>query len=258
MKSIMDVSSYGNVASITRNGWVSGIRRKGRTLPSVVSVIVYRGLWVLVNAVARLGFRLRVTGRPLIPRQGGIIVAANHASYLDIPLVGCALPRRASFLGRASLFPNTLANRLLQWVGWIPIRIDRLDRKGFGEAVARLKAGQVVVIYPEGRRTTNGDLQPAKPGIGYIVAETGCPVVPAYISGTYEAWPRGSKRVRFSPVSITFGEPMDFRPECNRETGKALYHSISSAVMERIADLGRRSPPTRSSSSEADRAVFQS
>lgn len=254
----MDARPCGRVASIARNGGVSGIGSNGRVRRSVVSGIVYRGLWVVVNAVARIGFRLRVTGRPRVPLRGGVIVAANHASYLDIPLVGCALPRRASFLGRASLFPNALANRLLQWVGWIPIRVDRFDRNGFGEAVARLKAGQVVVIYPEGRRTTNGELQPAKPGIGYIVAETGCPVVPAYISGTYEAWPPGTRRFRLFPLSITFGDPMDFRPECDRETGKPLYQYIGSTVMERIADLGRRSPPTRSSSSKADRAVFQS
>lgn len=223
-----------------------------------VSTVVYGMVWVLVYAVARIGFRLHVTGRNRIPSQGGVIVAANHASYLDIPVVGCALPRRASFLGRASLFPNAAANRLLQWVGWIPIRVDRLDRKGFAEAVSRLKAGQVVVIYPEGRRTSNGALQPAKPGIGLIVAETGCPVVPAFIGGTYEAWPRGTKRLRLSPVSITFGEPMDFRSACDRETGKALYYHISRTIMDRIAELGRMSPPNRSSSSNADRAAFQS
>jgi 1-acyl-sn-glycerol-3-phosphate acyltransferase len=201
-------------------------------------------LWVLARVVAWACFRYRVVGK--VPRTGGILVAANHASYFDIPLLGCGMTRRAWYLGRSDLFPVRGLNGVLKWLGWIPLKLGRPDRKAFDKAIALIKQGKVVVIFPEGGRSLDGRLRDPKPGLGLIVAQTGCPVVPAYLKGTFDVLPSGARRPRFRPVTVYFGEPLVFAPP--QETGgngetKKFYHDVSRTVMARIAALGRVDPP---------------
>jgi 1-acyl-sn-glycerol-3-phosphate acyltransferase len=204
-----------------------------------VSSVLYAVLWVLARTVARLCFGFRVVGS--VPKQGGLLVAANHASYFDIPLLGCGMSRRAWYLGRSDLFMPGVKG-ILQWLGWIPLKLGRLDRKAFDQAIALIRAGKVVVIFPEGGRSLDGRLRQAKAGLGMIVARTGCPVVPAYLKGTFEVLPAGAKRPRFHPVSVSFGAPLSFSREGDKET-KQFYQEVSRVVMERIAALGGVVPP---------------
>lgn len=204
--------------------------------------MVYTLLWLLVNVVARVCFRYRTVGAERVPRRGGVLLAANHESYLDIPLLGCGVRRRLYFMGRRSLFPNPVIGWICRHLGWIPIRQDRLDREGFGEAIERIKAGKAVVIYPEGGRSRDGRLLLAKPGVGVIVAKTGCPVIPVHIEGTFEALPTGARFIRCRPVTVTFGEAMDFTEDLKNLEGKAAYQHVASAVMARIAELARIVP----------------
>jgi 1-acyl-sn-glycerol-3-phosphate acyltransferase len=205
-------------------------------------MLLYWALWVAVRLLARALFRLQVSGAHHVPKKGGVVIASNHASYLDIPILGCGMRRRTSFMGRQDLFTGPTA-WLMRYLGWIPIRRERVDRKGFDEAIRRVQAGQAVVIYPEGSRTEDGRLQPGKPGVGMIVAATGCPVVPAFLEGTYDVLPPGAKRIRLGPVRVTYGAPMDFsallQDAGGEEKKKALYQRISQEVMDRISELAR-------------------
>lgn len=212
-----------------------------------MSGLVYGFLWVLFRALGVVLFRYRTCGVEHIPKKGGILIAANHASFLDIPMLGCGVPRRAAFLGRQDLFPIPGLRWVCQWLGWIPIRISRLDRQGFGTAIGLIKQGKAVVIYPEGTRTLDGPLGPGRPGIGVIVAETGCPVVPAYIGGTYDALPPKATWVRLRPITVTFGKPIDFTADAKRYAGKDFYRHVSRTVMARIAELGQVAPPAEPS-----------
>ncbi len=197
---------------------------------------------MLTRIVGWLCFRVRVVGQ--VPTTGGFVVAANHTSYLDIPLLGCGMRRRAWYLGRSDLFPVPGLNRLLQWLGWIPLRLGRLDRDAFGKAISLVNEGKVVVIFPEGSRSDDGQLQPAKAGIGMIVAQTGCPVIPAYLKGTYDVLPVRAKWPRFRPVTVTYGEPIGFAPARENGEGKKFYQEVSQTVMDRIAALGGVESPT--------------
>lgn len=208
-----------------------------------MSGFVYACIWAAFNILGRLFFRYRAHGTQHIPKTGGILFAANHASYVDIPFLGCGIPRRVSFLGRANLFPYPVLNWMFRKIAWIPLKTNRIDRAALNEAVSRLKAGKCVVIFPEGTRTPNGDLQEAKPGIGMIVAEAKCPVVPAYIAGTFEVLPIGTARLRLKPIGVHFGEPMTF-PLLEGQEPKDYYHTVSKTVMLRIAELGHVSAPT--------------
>ena len=209
-------------------------------------MLLYWTAWGLARFFARMLFRLRVFGEEHIPTAGGVLIAANHASYLDIPILGCSVRRRIWFLGRQDLFSG-IVGALLRHMGWIPIRRDRVDRRGFDEAAQRLKAGQVVVIYPEGGRSTDGTLQSGKPGLGILLETAKCPVLPALLQGTYDVLPPGAKWIRLRPITVTFGKPMDFSATlegANEETKKAVYQRISQEIMDRIADLREGHAPS--------------
>ncbi len=201
--------------------------------------MLYRIAHVVVYLLARWFFRLRIEGRDHLPRHGGVIVASNHASYLDIPLIGCAMPRRADYLGKAELFKYPGMNWFLRQLGGIPIRRNNFQRDMLREVVRRLAAGRAVVIYPEGVRTPNGQLGEARPGLGMLVLLSGAPVVPAYVKGTREAWPPDRSWFRPWPVTVRFGPPMRFDVKALRnEDDRAIYQRISRAVMQRISELG--------------------
>ncbi len=207
-----------------------------------MSGAIYWGFWLVFNAIARVIFGFRIHGRESFPKTGGVIVAANHASYLDIPILGCAIRRRVFFLGRANLFPNPYLSWVLQRLGWIPLKTHRLDRKAFEIALGHLRAGTPVVIFPEGSRSEEGQLQEGRPGIGYLVKESQCQVIPVYISGTFRVLPVGACWPRLFPMSVSFGKVMDVSI-----TGKVLkkqdYEQIGQTVMHHIAEVGGVAPP---------------
>ena len=209
-----------------------------------MSSVIYGILWILFRTIGWLCFRYRVVGA--VPQTGGFIVAANHASYLDIPLLGCGMRRRVWYLGRSDLFPGFKA--ICQWLGWIPLRTGRLDRDAFGKAVSLIKAGKVVVIFPEGSRSLDGRLQSPKPGIGVIVAQTGCAVVPAYLKGTFDVLPSGTMWPRFRPVTVLYGAPLTFSRSQENGEAKQFYQEVSRTVMDRIASLGAVESPIQQSS----------
>jgi len=207
-------------------------------------MLLYWSAWLVARMLARLLFRLKVEGGGNIPKKGGVIIAANHASYLDIPILGCGASRRLSFMGRIDLFHGVIG-AVMRYLGWIPIRRERVDRRGFDEAIRRVKAGEAVVIYPEGGRSDDGKLQPGKPGIGIIVEATGCPVIPTLLEGTYDALPPDAKWIRLRPIRVVYGPPMDFSSLLGRENGeekKAVYQQISQEIMDRISALGGGMP----------------
>lgn len=216
-----------------------------------MSGFFYGCFWVLFNVIGRILFRFRTVGGEHLPRRGGLLVAANHASYLDIPALGCALRRRVYYLGRYDLFPNRLLGRVLRSLGWIPMRHYRLDRESFGKAIELIKQGHAVVIYPEGTRSKDGRLGPGKPGIGIIVAETGCRVLPVYLEGTHDVLPVGAGWPRLRPILVRIGEPIDFSSDAAQGAGKPFFQLVSRTVMERIAELGAVTPPTPRSGGSA-------
>lgn len=190
---------------------------------------------VVVSILAKVFFRLKVIGEENVPETGGVLVAANHNSYFDIPFLGCALRRRADNIAKSELFANRIIAALFRALGGFPVKRGRVDRMAMQEAVDRLKAGRLLAYYPEGTRSKDGRLQPAKSGVGLVVAQSGAVVVPAYIRGT------GPVRL-FRPVTVLFGKPLDFkgRIEAAEKEGvnpKELYVTISQEIMGQIAQL---------------------
>jgi 1-acyl-sn-glycerol-3-phosphate acyltransferase len=199
--------------------------------------MLYAIAHALLKIAGRVLFRLRIVGGEHIPKSGPVLIAPNHVSYLDIPLLGVMIDRPLHFMGKASLFRGRWIGRLYRMLNGFPIERGPRSRIGLLEAVDRLKQGHCVAMYLEGGRSMNGRLQQPMPGIGMIVALSGAKVVPAYVSGTDKVLPVGAWRIRFHPVTIYIGEPVDFTDQIRNKDGKELYLRISRTIMERITRL---------------------
>lgn len=186
--------------------------------------------------LVKILFRLKGFGRENVPRHGGFILATNHVSYLDPPLLGYACARALYYMGKRDLFQNRWFALLLRNVNVFPVRPDEADTESLREAIRKLKRGDGLVIFPEGTRSLDGTLGKAKPGVGFLSAVAGVPIVPGFIKGTLKALPRGASKVKFRPVKVYFGKP--FMPHFGK--GKKDYQKVADDVLKKIADLQQK------------------
>lgn len=191
----------------------------------------------LIKLVGRTFFRLRVVHRERMINHGPVILASNHESYLDPPLVGSVPDRAIYFLARKSLLAGPFFGWLLPKLNVIPVDQEGNDRSALKALIRILRAGEGTLVFPEGERTADGRLRPALPGLGFVIAKTLAPVVPMRIFGAREAWPRGSSRVRFRPITVVVGEPIYFTSADLLPPGKDVYLRLSQRVMDAIAAL---------------------
>jgi len=195
--------------------------------------VLYALLKPLVAVLARLLCRYRAAGAEHVPRQGPVLLAANHLSVLDPPLVGIGAPRTLHFLAKAELFRVPVFGRLIGWLHAHPVEREGADAQALRQALGLLRAGRALLVFPEGTRGTEGTLGPARPGAGLLAMLSGAPVVPVYIQGTGRVLPRGATWPRRAPVTVTFGPPLSFP----RERGRARYQEASDRIMAAIARL---------------------
>jgi 1-acyl-sn-glycerol-3-phosphate acyltransferase len=191
----------------------------------------------LIKLGGRLFFRLRVVHRERMINHGAVILASNHESYLDPPLVGSVADRAIFFLARKSLLDGRFFGWLLPKLNVIPVDQEGGDRSALKALIRILKAGEGTLVFPEGERTLDGRLRPALPGLGFVIAKTLAPVVPMRIFGAREAWPRGGKPVLFRPITVVVGEPIHFTAADLQPPGKEVYLRLSQRVMDAIAAL---------------------
>ena len=196
--------------------------------------------WVVYSTtklVARLFFRFRVLHRERLIQEGPVILAMNHQSYLDPPFAGSACNRDIYYLARKSLLKNKFFGWLLPKLNVIPVDQEGGDRSALKALIRILRAGHCALVFPEGGRTLDGNLQPALPGVGFVIAKTLAPVVPMRIFGAHQALPRGGGKLRLHPIAIVIGEPIYFSKNDLEPAGKDLYQRLSNRVMNAIAAL---------------------
>jgi len=191
----------------------------------------------LSHIVGRLFFHFRVIHRERMIQRGPAILAMNHQSYLDPPLAGTASDRAIYFLARRTLLNVPLLGWLLPKLNVVPVDQEGVDRGAMKALIRVLKAGNAALVFPEGSRTLDGNLQPAEPGLGLVIAKTLAPVVPMRIFGAHKALPRGGGRLRFVPITVVIGEPIVFTSADLGLPGKILYAQLSQRVMDAIAAL---------------------
>lgn len=183
-------------------------------------------------------FRGDVAGLENVPARGPFLLAANHASHLDPPFVGCQIKQQISFFARKTLWKPGIAAFWLDAVETIPVDRDGgTDVSAMKRVFGAFKSGRVVILFPEGTRSQDGKLQKPKPGIGMLACRSGVPVVPARVFGTFEAFGRDGRLHLGTPVSIVYGKPMVHAEYDDPSLGKARYEQAAQRIMDRIATL---------------------
>ena len=199
--------------------------------------------WSLFRFIFSLYFRWRVYGAEKVPQTGSVILASNHASYLDPPLVGSAMQRMLNYMARETLFRFPIVGRILRSWNAVPLDRDRGSAAGLRIILDRLNEGDAILLFPEGTRTSDGTLQPAQSGIGLIVMKSNAPVVPVRIFGTYEAYGRHMRFPSPKRVTVKFGDPLNFdrfREEaktCPKARLKEIYQEVADEVLAAIAKI---------------------
>lgn len=201
--------------------------------------------WLAVYTVrlwAAVWFRIDYIGRGNIPKEGGCIIAANHVSFLDPPLigVGVATCRIIRFVARATLRNSRMANWIFDHLLTIPLDRTKGDLKAMRTVLGHLAQGEVVALFPEGTRSEDGHLQQAKAGIGFMIVKAGVPVVPTRIEGSFEAYPRGARFIRPRKIRVTFGKPVQPEEIKKLGDGKEVYGLAGDHIMRRIGELAPR------------------
>ena len=209
------------------------------SLPQLEMEPVYGLFHYLIMLGYGMFFRGEVAGTENLPAAGAFLVAGNHASFLDPPLIGVHVPRQLCFFARKTLWKPGVAAWWLDAVGTIPVDRDGgQDISALKRVLRSLKENKGLILFPEGTRSRDGRLQPPKSGVGFIACRAQVPVVPARIFGSFQAFGRGVKFPRLgTPVSVVFGPPLPPAAYDEPRAGKERYQIASERIMAAIARL---------------------
>jgi cytidylate kinase len=222
-----------------RPAWMHG---KGMTL-------LYRAVIFFAWVIGKIFYRLKIYGlEHYYPR--GAILAANHTSFFDPPIVSASWPEEVHFLARKTLFRNPFFGALIRNLNTHPVSGDAGDITVMKTILSLLEEGKKVVLFPEGTRSKNGELQPLKPGISMLISRTKSAIIPVYIGGAYQVWGRNHKLPRlFGKVSCVFGTPISWesfshldKKEAQKKIAERLTASIL-ALKQWLEDGAQGTPP---------------
>jgi 1-acyl-sn-glycerol-3-phosphate acyltransferase len=191
----------------------------------------------------RICFGFKFYGAGQVPDDAdprGVILAPNHASYLDPPILGISLKRHVTYLAKDYLFRPPVLGTLLRWLGIVPLKTQAHDFKSIRELIRILHEGRCITVFPEGTRSADGDFREAEGGVGFLAVKSQAYVVPTYIQGTFEAFPRGAKWFRCRPVRVYYGKP--FVPALDKElmASPEPYLAVGRKIMDEIAELRKK------------------
>jgi 1-acyl-sn-glycerol-3-phosphate acyltransferase len=196
-----------------------------------LSYLWYETCFWSSGAAMTLGFSLRTEGMRNVPPSGPALLIANHQSFLDPDLVGLAARRHLCYLARKSLFRNKLFIWLIRSFGAVPIDQEGIGIDGIRDILEQLQAGRAVLVFPEGNRTHDGQMQPLRPGVSLLIKKAQAPVVPVGIAGAYDAWPRWRPLPIPAPlflpeqkgtIAVSIGRPLDGRQMADLPREKLL------------------------------------
>ena len=204
-----------------------------------------QGAWKIAGRILfRLYFRVRVLGRDNLPKNGGFIVAPNHVSNLDPPVVGVMIPGYHSTLGKRELFSSPLTRMIFRQWGGIPVDRGHPGRELVADLVDRLRAGEGLLLFPEGTRSRDGRLGKGQRGIAVLALAAGVPIIPTLVAGSRAAMPPGSYLPRPRRITVAFGPPIwpeDFSHRVDRNgrpvNERRVQMEVSTAVMVAIRRL---------------------
>jgi len=182
----------------------------------------------LLTTIFRI--RIRVKGREHLPKEGGFILASNHVSYLDPIVLAIASCRRLDFMAKQDLFSHPVLAWWMRSVGVVPVKRDSADLGAIKEAMRRIRKGRVLTLFPEGSRSDGKHHTEPQSGVGFLAIKANAPVIPAFISGTALALPKGAKFIRPARISVCFGRQISLER-------RMPYQDFAQLIMESIRSL---------------------
>jgi 1-acyl-sn-glycerol-3-phosphate acyltransferase len=189
---------------------------------------------LVIKIIMKIFWRYKRIGVEYIPKCGGVIIASNHAAYVDPPFLGAVAPREFFFLAKAELFSNALFGWLIRKHNAIPIARGTFDRRAIMQAVKLLREGKALLFFPEGTRNREGKFLEPKLGVGKVALEAGVPIVPAYIhhsKSLFTTW-LGKER-----LVIGFDAPITWDFLATFPQNREGYKGIGQEIMKRISRL---------------------
>ncbi len=205
--------------------------------------------WLLVLPVFRLLLRGRTEGVAHVPRQGGLVVVANHGSYLDPPLLSCAVQRPVAFMAKEELFRVPLLGPLIRACGAYPVARGSSDRQALRTACLRLQEGWATGVFLDGTRQVDGRVSRPQQGAALLAARTGLPLLPVAIINSHRALGPGGGGLRLVPVHVRIGTPIPPPASTSRADLEAVT-AAAQAQINRMLDQGLITPPLLAATAE--------
>ena len=212
------------------------------TQRTLLQRIWYRLLQRFLQIIAIVVYRIRYSGQENIPAEGGVLIVSNHQSHFDPPMVGIGSRRRMNFLARKTLFDFGPLGWIIGSVDAIPIDRDGLGLGGIKESLKRLKRGEMVLIFPEGTRTSDGEIAPFRPGFTTLAVRSHAAILPVAIEGAFQAWPRQRKFPGFGRIRVHYGRPIQPEEYANLDERELLaeVEQRVRACLDTLRQVGNR------------------
>jgi 1-acyl-sn-glycerol-3-phosphate acyltransferase len=204
----------------------------------LINILLYRFSAFIIRLILKINGGLKIIGTENVPNTGGIIIASNHISYLDPLILGAISPRQVTFMARKGLFTMPLIGAFVKQYAF-PVDREKPQPSTIKQAVKHIRSGEVITIFPEGRRNETGDFLQAKRGLGMIACMTQAPVVPVLIIGSDRALPVGARWLKRAKVTVIFDKPVYHGNtiDTSKKHDHALHEKISKNVMDAIIQL---------------------
>lgn len=193
----------------------------------------YEFLRIVFKTLFYIVFRTEVKGQDNIPREGRLILAANHMSNWDPPFLATFVPRKVSYMAKQELFANPIFAAIIRSLNAFPVKRGAADRGAIKSAVAELKNEHCLGVFPEGTRSKDGKIHKAEAGVALLAALSKSPVLPAAIIGTNKIFANGSLLPK---LKVIYGKPIFFEGKAN---DKEALQNFSQKIMEEVTLLAK-------------------
>lgn len=202
--------------------------------------VIYFFGWCGFRLLFCVGHRYRIhrTDRKKVlkGRKQGVLIVANHASFLDPGIVGIIFFHRIWYLARQSLFENKSFAWLITAVGALPISREKLDLATLRQVKTYIEEGRDVLLFPEGTRTDDGELQEGQAGVGFFADKVKADILPVYVKGSFESWPK-SGEYHFAKLDSIVGDLIPYEHWQTLPASRERYQLIANGIMEKLAEL---------------------
>ncbi len=211
----------------------------GRNREPAISLLLYHLFkWSVVSPALHLYFRGQIYGAEHVPQQGPLVVASNHASDFDPPILSNCVGRPVAYMAKQELFQVPVLGTLIRWYGAYPVKRESVDRSAIRAALAHLEAGWAAGIFLQGTRTPDGRIREPKLGAALIAAKAQAPILPVSLWGTHKVLHKGSPTPHSVPVTVRIGEPIPPPSSTNRDALESVTQQCMT-VINALHDLGR-------------------